>query len=630
MRKIMWPPDEFLSYLQDKVDLLVASGTVANDHDGFLWWTLTNFFELPDLAARKAIVFSGKGDSQIDALWGDDKKLRIIQAKTSDPLTDYDTFDSQAAKDLVQALHVLRNPGTIKDSQTKLAAAEYEEAKRQRKTIEFIALISGQAGKPLEEAIDRLNAEFRDHGAEGHGHFARVVQLKDLNAKFVQSLEGQSVPPVEIPILRTGIDQGYHYLDDAKSAVIMDLSAATIAGWVHDHSYAIVGKNLRYPLFTKFNESILATLKDADERKNFWYYNNGLTIVCDEVRLIPGDNPGPKLWLKAPQIVNGCQTAFTFNRFLEENAKDPKKLEEARKVLEQIRVLARIIPTNAHPGGPDSVRIAQYTNSQNPITERDLQSNDPVQVLLQRSFAEKGYFYERKNGEWVAVRGPGPRAKGGFQKGKLDNQDLAQAALVFWLQKPQEAKNESKMIFNRSKVGYYSSIFKPDTPSLISADELLLPYLIQHVHEAWFDDWNHKHPVTRTSHPLSIQRAEIVRHSDFYMLALTSRILTRKYGIKYLQGQGAEGRIRVSELLDRVTLSISRGSRPDSLQKGLRRQWDRMLVGFNRYVQGQIGKDPTLNPRKVFVRRSTYTDPVFLRVFSEAWEKAAAKDLPDL
>ena len=61
------------------------------------------------------------------------------------------------------------------------------------------------------------------------------------------------------------------------------------------------------------NSHIAKTLEDENDRDNFFYYNNGITVICDSVQKITLNesihNKGFKT--ENPQIVNGCQTVNT-------------------------------------------------------------------------------------------------------------------------------------------------------------------------------------------------------------------------------------------------------------------------------------------------------------------------------
>jgi hypothetical protein len=86
------------------------------------------------------------------------------------------------------------------------------------------------------------------------------------------------------------------------------------------------------------------------------------------------------------------------------------KVAELVQSLPNARVMVRVIEIE-RPQGDDLVRktkrrkdivgkIAVRTNQQNPIKSWDLASNGDFQLDLFRFFREKGFFYERRVGEW--------------------------------------------------------------------------------------------------------------------------------------------------------------------------------------------------------------------------------------
>lgn len=62
---------------------------------------------------------------------------------------------------------------------------------------------------------------------------------------------------------------------------------------------------------TTINRAMLDTLKR--EPRNFWYFNNGVTIVCDQARREMQDGQDV-LWLERPQVINGQQTTRTLQK----------------------------------------------------------------------------------------------------------------------------------------------------------------------------------------------------------------------------------------------------------------------------------------------------------------------------
>jgi AIPR protein len=56
------------------------------------------------------------------------------------------------------------------------------------------------------------------------------------------------------------------------------------------------------------NKDILKTCSDTDVSYQFWFLNNGITIICDSFDPVT-DQDNPHVNIKNMQIVNGCQTA---------------------------------------------------------------------------------------------------------------------------------------------------------------------------------------------------------------------------------------------------------------------------------------------------------------------------------
>jgi hypothetical protein len=130
---------------------------------------------------------------------------------------------------------------------------------------------------------------------------------------------------------------------------------------------------------------MVTTLRDEPEK--FFYYNNGITIICDEAEKKSRQGKDI-LQVSNPQIINGQQTTRTLAAHAGEAAK--------------ASVLVKVIhvPRNkdGHSNGFEVLvsRIVAGTNWQNKITASDLMSNDRIQIELERSFRKLDYLYIRK------------------------------------------------------------------------------------------------------------------------------------------------------------------------------------------------------------------------------------------
>lgn len=194
---------------------------------------------------------------------------------------------------------------------------------------------------------------------------------------------------------------------------------------------------------SRINRNIKKTAL-SEENYTFFYFNNGITITCDKFEYPKTQRP-PIIELTNIQVVNGSQTIHAlYEAFQEDFSK-----------FEYIEILCRIYETN---NSVLSTKIAEYTNSQNPVKSRDVRSIDIIQQKLEQEFLAKGLYYERKRGQYSDES----------KERRLDAEKAGQVLMAFYNEMPTEAKNRKKMIFGEK----YDEIFTDE----ITADKVLLPY----------------------------------------------------------------------------------------------------------------------------------------------------------
>lgn len=161
-----------------------------------------------------------------------------------------------------------------------------------------------------------------------------------------------------------------------------------------EKGYPIFDKNIREYLGNKgVNKSIYRTLLDEEDRKNFFYYNNGITVICDKMTKIvtqPSDyNMNAVFTIDNPQIVNGCQTVNSIYEALKNI--DPNKLE---KEFKDTFVMLKILEIDRDDNADSKLYkdIVKYTNSQNSIDEKTFVANTDTFIRLQNEFEAKGFL----------------------------------------------------------------------------------------------------------------------------------------------------------------------------------------------------------------------------------------------
>ena len=145
----------------------------------------------------------------------------------------------------------------------------------------------------------------------------------------------------------------------------------------------LFAKNIRgYLASTEINDSISDTIKK--EPSNFWYYNNGVTIVCDDARRETQGGEDVVI-VDGAQVINGQQTTRTLHENDSGDTNVLVKIIKIPKDFENNGDYNRLVNS-----------IVRATNWQNYISPSDLVSNDYIQVFLEREMRKIGYQYIRK------------------------------------------------------------------------------------------------------------------------------------------------------------------------------------------------------------------------------------------
>ncbi len=236
------------------------------------------------------------------------------------------------------------------------------------------------------------------------------------------------------------------------------VAVGEIARLMDTHGDRLLERNIRRYLGlqgNRVNEGIRATLRQADDRLNFFFYNNGVTLICrhfDYNALQEGDY---KVRVEGLQIINGGQTCKTIAATLRELGTDNANLESAY-------VLVRLyqLGENSEALVP---AITYATNSQNPVDLRDLRSNDLIQKQLVLGVAQLGYEYKPKRSD-VAIK-----------PSDITSAVAAEAVLSVWRRSPQQGK------FRTSE--HFGSLYDKIFDSSLNGAQLIVATLLYRVAE---------------------------------------------------------------------------------------------------------------------------------------------------
>ena len=208
-----------------------------------------------------------------------------------------------------------------------------------------------------------------------------------------------------------------------EGSIIANVSASSLKELYDLYGYrGLFAQNLRYYVKNaKVDGNIIESIQDRPE--NFWYYNNGIIIICDDFSI-----EGNQIWIRHFSIINGGQTTkligetdFTTDFFVQCKIIKNKYIDAA----DRLEFIAN---------------VAEASNTQKPIKDKDLIANRLEQRLLKKQLAEAGIYCQIKRGEKVNKKlYPSP-----WQN--TTNEELGQFILSFVYQKPGTARGSKSSI----------------------------------------------------------------------------------------------------------------------------------------------------------------------------------------
>jgi len=239
-----------------------------------------------------------------------------------------------------------------------------------------------------------------------------------------------------------------------KSVILGRVCVSEIFRLMHEHGDTLLEKNIRkYLGINAVNEGIRNTLIDNDKRGSFFFFNNGITMVCSKFSANYLQDSNWIVKIEGLQIINGGQTCKTISQTISENPDIN---------FSDVDVLVRLYEVSTDESVIQDITFA--TNSQSPVDFRDLRSNDVEQKFLEQGARELGYAYKRKKEVLTA-----PQAS----LETIPSSVAAESVLAIWRECPHIAKHKKHEFFST----YYERIFAdPNTP--LNAAQMIIAVLI--------------------------------------------------------------------------------------------------------------------------------------------------------
>lgn len=401
----------------------------------FVLLAVKTVLDLPDDEALDCLT-EGGNDFGIDAVHVGDVEdgefvVTMFQGKYKRDLTGDSNFPQNGVEKAIQAIRFLFDPD---------------------------AEITTNAG--LTRHLEEIRSLVRD------GHIPRVRMVLGNNGLTWKNEAQQLIDLAAFPRDQVGWEYVNHdvivsllqttkQVDDvlrlSGRAIVEDLDySRVLVGKIpvreievlfNKHGDLLLERNIRRFLGlqgNRVNQGIDHTLRTETERGNFYFYNNGITLLCRKFNhnALQGENF--QVRVEGLQIINGGQTCKTIQATL-------ASLAGADAGMERAFVLVRLyeLPSDS----ADLVRSITYaTNSQNPVDLRDLKSNDSKQKSLETAMRDLGFTYRRH------------RSEASLRPEDISSATAAEAVLSVWRSRPHQAKFNGREHFGR----LYDLIFSDD------------------------------------------------------------------------------------------------------------------------------------------------------------------------
>ena len=380
-----------------------------------------------DLSEAVSFITDGGNDGGFDAAYieeAHDGQVNVIlfQSKYTRDLNKDTNFPSNAVEKAVNTIKTIFDPAnnTLLNESSRRVVDEIHSLILDGH-IPYVTFVMLNNGDKWNDAAQLyIDNEFRDEKQVRFEHFGTQDILGYIKRKT----------PIVTNINMSGlsIQENFNF----KRVIIGKVKITEIFRLMNEYGDSLFEKNIRkYLRKNEINDSIADCLKSG-QGANFFFYNNGITMVCDQFSYNALQEKDWIVKLNGLQIINGGQTCRTLHQTLSEN----NNLD-----INNAYVLLRIYEVSADD--EDIVKEITYaTNHQNPVDLRDLKSNDSMQQLLEQSAKDLGYTYKRKRDN-------------SSSSNIIPSTVAAEAVLAIWRESPHLARYKKSEMFG----AYYKKIF---------------------------------------------------------------------------------------------------------------------------------------------------------------------------
>lgn len=413
----------------------------------FGFWFLKNEIGLSDQEADENII-DGNDDHGIDAFYLNKQELSLFQFKYPKVKNINKEISNDAILKLFDGVEYLIDSDDNSKTKNDGFNGLIDILKGQDIYTINLYTVSYSSGVFSQKSLinDKIKKLKKLYGTEFH--------FKDFSKEEIVNIYDrlQRTNNNEVKIKYINMNNSDSIGDDTNEieSWVGTVEALELVNSVKDELGSIFDENIRLlEKNSNINREIVKTASDPEESKMFYFYNNGITFICDDAKISSGNNI---ITLKGAAIVNGCQTVNSLFEAYENS-----------ELKNQVHLLVRILKISTYD---ERQAITQYLNSQNPIKESYFISNNTIIIDLQKKLLKNNIYLERQINEVS------------YRKKYSDNDTYNNYDEIYKLENVVQhyvgayknkmaarAKSEKSSLFNRKNI--------EDTLSEISAEKVI-------------------------------------------------------------------------------------------------------------------------------------------------------------
>lgn len=376
----------------------------------------------------------GPNDGGIDFIYSDNETMYLVQGKSSENLS-FDDIKNIFYK-MAETVKNFDEKNYYDYSQILRTAYinSYDDL-NDDKNIEFVLFTN----TVLDEKTRKKIAEFAKK--EPINNY-KITMYDEYNIKEKEAIIAQDSDLVNEDYIEIMLnpENKNNILSYGENGIIVNVKASSVKHLYQKYSMrGLFSYNLREHIGQKsVDDAIDRTIKS--ERDRFWFYNNGITIGCEDFH-----KDGNRIKLYGFSIINGAQTTTKIGK--------SKLIDEKNDFVLSCKVVKA---ENSVKKDEDFIgKISEASNSQKPIKQRDLKANAKEQKIMQYDSEQNGKYalaIEIKRG----VKPSNYRKVEKWQR--VTNEYIGQLIYACILQHPGPARNSKNSMFSSSKL--YNQIFR--------------------------------------------------------------------------------------------------------------------------------------------------------------------------